>query len=260
MRTTRHLNKYLKKTVLRCVRLSSIFLLLATPGSPVWPQPDAALLSDVAEQLARYFPKVAGEVVSIEDDSIYVSIGARDDILPGLQLTLFRPQRVAPESDAEQSVNRVEEAIGYVIVEEVFERYASVRLLAIPGAEARPGDKVRITSGPVVLGVLPVVDKTAEASFPGGLTAALQSALQINERFQVVTTNRILLWSLEHETPLENGLSPDLLLQMAESLRFSYAVVGMVKEVGGEPVLDVALLSPQLQRLVASGSAFLPSP
>ena len=88
----------------------------------------------------------------------------------------------------------------------------------------------------------------------------MQSALQVNERFSVVPANRILLWALEHDAPLEDGLSPELLLRMAESLRFSYAVVGMVKEVGGDPVLDVALLSPQLQRLVASGSAFLRSP
>ena len=260
MHTTRRLTINLKKLMQHCVWFPPTFLLLAALCSTVWSQPDATLLSDIAEQLARQFPKVTGEVVKVEDDKIYVSLGARDDILPELQLTLFRSQQVEPETDAEQSVNRVEEAIGYVIVEKVFERYALARLLAIPGTEARSGDKVRIMPGPVVLGVLPIVDKTAQGSFPESLTTALQSALQINERFRVVTANRILLWSLEHDTPLENGLSPDLLLQMAESLRFTYAVVGMIKEVGGEPVLDVALLSPQLRRFVASGSAFLPSP
>ena len=40
-------------------------------------------------------------------------------------------------------------------------------------------------------------------------------------------------------------MSPDLLRQMAESLRFNYAVVALVKDVSGKPVLDVALLSPQ---------------
>ena len=196
----------------------------------------------------------------MDDDHIYIGVGARDEILPGLLLTLSRPQQILSGTDTEQAVNRVEEAIGYVIVEEVFERYALARLLALSETEARLGDKVRITSGPIVLGVLPIVDKTLQASIPEGVTAALQSALQVNERFQVVTANRILLWSFEHDAPLENGLSPSLLLRMADSLRFSYAVVGTLEAVDGEPVLDVALLSPQLQRFVASGVAFLTSP
>ena len=208
MHTTRHLKINLHKLMPQCVWFSSILLLLPTLCSTAWAQPNASLLSDVAQQLARHFPKATGEIVKVEDDNLYVGLGARDDILPGLQLTLFRSQQAAAEIDAEQSVNRVEEAIGYVIIEEVFERYALARLLAIPGKEARRGDKVRITSGPVVLGVLPIVDKTGQASSPGSLTTALQSALQVNERFDVVTANRIVLWSLEHDTPLENGLSP----------------------------------------------------
>jgi len=258
--TTPYLITNLKKLKPRTLWFFAIVLLLTGFCSAVWPQPEAVSLADVAEQLARHFPKVTGEVVRVEDDDIYLGLGARDDVMPGLQLTLFRPQDASPESDAEQAVSRVEEAIGYVIVEKVFERYALARLLATAGTEARRGDKVRITSGPVVLGVLPIIDSTAPASRPTGLTTALQSALQVNERFNVVPANRILLWALEHDTPLEDGLSPELLLRMAESLRFSYAVVGLVKEVGGNPVLDVALLSPQLQRLVASGSAFLRSP
>ena len=250
----------LNKWTLRCVWFSSVLLILATPFGAAWSQPDVASLSDVAEQLARHFPKVTGEVVKVEDDDIYLGVGARDGIMPELQLTLFRPRQVVPETGAGQPVNRVEEAIGHVTVETVFEHYALARLLAIPGTEARLGDKVRITSGPIALGVLPVIDKTARAALRGSLTTALESALQVNERFDVVTANRIVLWSLEHGSPLENGLSPDLLLQMAEALRFKYAVVGMVKEVGGEAVLDVALLSPELQRLVAAGSAFLTSP
>lgn len=260
MHTTRGQAVNLKKLLQsRAWRLCLALLLLAFCNS-AWSQPDAALFADVAEQLARSFPKVTGEVVKVEEGSIYLSLGARDDILPGLQLTLLRGREAAPETDAGQSVNRLEEAIGHVIVEQVFERYALAQLLALPGTEARRGDKVRITSGPVSLGILPVVNTTSQPRPHGRWTTALQSALAANGRFRVVTANRILLWSLEHDTPLENGLSPDLLRQMAQSLRFSYAVVGLVRDVGGEPVLDVALLSPHLQRLVASGSAFLPSP
>ena len=229
--------------------------LLAQGGS----RSDAAVFTDVAEQLARYFPKVTGEVVKVADGSIYLSLGARDHVLPGLQLTLLRSRQATPATDAAQAVNRLEEAIGYVIVEQVFERYALAQPLTSPGIEARRGDKVRITAGPLVLGVLPVVNTTSQRLPQGRWTAALQSALAAHGRFRVVTANRILLWALEHDTPLENGVSPDLLRQMAQSLRFTYAVVGLVKDIGGEPVLEVALLSPHLRRLVASGSAFLPS-
>ena len=241
------------------VWLLCLVVLLLAYGS-AWPQSDAAVFTDVTEQLARYFPKVTGEVVRVTDGNIYLSLGARDHILPGLQLTLLRSRAVAPATDAAPEVNRLEEAIGYVVVEQVFERYALAQLLALPDIEARRGDKVRITSGPLVLGVLPIANTTSRRLPHGRWTTALQAALEANGRFRVVTANRILLWSLEHDTPLENGVSPDLLRQMAQSLRFTYAVVALVKDIDGEPVLDVALLSPHLQRLVASGSTFLPSP
>ena len=239
--------------------LLCIAMLWLAPCDDVWPQPSAAVFEDVAKQLARYFPKVTGEVVKVEDGRIYVSLGARDHILPGTQLTLLRPRKAAPETDGEPAVSRLEEAIGYVVVEKVFETYALAQLLALPDTEAQPGDRVRITSGPVVLGVLPV-GNTASASFPRArMTAGLQSALEASGRFQVVSANRLLLWSLEHDTPLENGVSPDLLRRMAQALRFTYAVVALVKDVNGQAVLDVALLSPRSERLVASGSAILPS-
>ena len=240
------------------LRLFCIAVLLLAPCGDAWSQPGAAVFQAVAEQLARYFPKVTGEVVKVENGSVYVSLGARDHVLPGTQLTLLRPRQAAAETSGEPTVSRLEEAIGYVIVEQVFETYALAQLLALPDTEARRGDRVRITSGPVALGVLPVGNATPE-SFPRGrMTAGLQSALQANGRFRVVTADRVLLWSLEHDTPLENGVSPDLLRRMAQSLRFTYAVVALVKDLGGEAVLDVALLSPQSERLVASGSAFLP--
>ena len=260
MPTTRYLMNELKKPARHGAWISSAFLVLTALCGTAWPQPDAGAFLDVAEQLARYFPKVTGEVVKVDDDHIYIGVGARHGVLQGLLLTLSRPQQIVSGTDTEQAVNRLEEAIGYVVVEEVFEHYALARLLALSETEARLGDKVRITSGPIVLGVLPIVYKALLASPPESVTAALQSALEVNERFQVVTANRILLWSLEHDTPLENGLSPSLLLRMADSLRFSYAVVGTLEEVDGEPVLDVVLLSPQLQRFVASGVAFLMSP
>ena len=240
--------------------LFCIAMLLLSSYNDAWSQPGAAAFADVAEQLARYFPNVTGEVVKVEDGNIYVGLGARDQLLPGTHLTLLRPRQAASETDGEPAVSRVEEAIGYVIVEQVFETYALAQLLAPSDSDAQRGDRVRITSGPVALGVLPVGNATS-SSFPRGrMTAGLQSALAANGRFRVVTANRLLLWSLEHDTPLENGVSPDLLRRMAESLGFTYAVVALVKDIGGKPVLDVALLSPQSERLVASGSAILPPP
>ena len=170
MHTTPYLMTDIKILTRRFLWFLTIYLLLAGLCNTVWSQPEAASLADVAEQLARHFPKVTGEVVKVEDDDIYLGLGARDEIIPGSQLTLFRPQPVGSETDGEQAVSRIEEVIGYVIVEKVFERYALARLLATPGTEARRGDKVRITSGPVVLGVLPIVDRTAPASRPTGLT------------------------------------------------------------------------------------------
>ena len=70
--------------------LSCIAMLLLASCGDAWSQPGAAAFEDVAAQLARYFPNVTGEVVKAEGDGIYVSLGARDHVLPGMQLTLLR--------------------------------------------------------------------------------------------------------------------------------------------------------------------------
>lgn len=227
--------------------------------APSWAQdnlPLETIITEAAAGVAQRFPKVQGEVVKVEGERLYLSIGAREQLLEGVQLSVFREGEELKQPSTGVSLGRVEQELGVVQVERVAERYAIGRLLT-PTSGVRQGDKVRITSGQIPLGVFPVANLMERDVPRGPLTTQLQNALEATERFRIVPANRILLWSFEQGTPIERGLSPELLLRLSQELHFDYAVVPLVKDVNGKAALEIRLLSPGQQRLIAMSSAYL---
>ena len=49
--------------------------------------------NDLARQLAQRFPHLEGEVVDVQGSHLYVSLGARDQVLEGMRLDLFSRRR-----------------------------------------------------------------------------------------------------------------------------------------------------------------------
>ena len=104
--------------------------------------------SDMAGQLAQRFPHLQGEVVDVQGEQLYLSLGTRDQVLEGMRLNVFREGDELTSPTTGEVLGHLEEDLGTVTVIQVAETYA-VALLTDPAGEAtvQAGDKVRITAG-----------------------------------------------------------------------------------------------------------------
>lgn len=213
----------------------------------------ASFMSRLATELAQRFPEVTGEVLKVEGEHAYVSLGRQNNISAGMRLTLYREDAAINES------RRLEETLGTVDVTQVFERYAIGTIASQSQAGAvRNGDKVRITAGRLAVGLLPMVTQTP---FPGSLEALetqLQQALDITGRFRPVSPDRIRVWLVEHGHPLTEALPADAYPSLAQTIQVSYLLIPQIKDIRGTSILELVMVSPVQRIPVATASGLLP--
>jgi hypothetical protein len=241
---------------------SVLFLaLLLVPGNRPQAQTTRSLdtiMTGLAMELAQRFPVISGEVVKIEGERFYVSLGARDNLLQGTQLTVLREGEALTQPTSGTSVGRVETDIGVATVVHVAEHYAIATLTQrLAQQEVKAGDKVRITAGRIPLGLLPVVTQAPQSA--AALAGSLQRALEATNRFRVVAPDQTAIWLLQRGEQPEGTIAPDLFPELASALGVSYLLIPRVRVLKDVPLLDLQLVSPsQPLTAVATAAALLP--
>jgi Flagellar assembly protein T, C-terminal domain len=220
-----------------------------------------AILAGVATELAQRFPAVSGEVVKVEGEQLYLSLGARDHIVEGVQLTLVREGEVLKRSTSGEALGRLEEELGIVTVAQVFENYAIATVTQLKSKEpVRSGDKVRITAGRISLGILPVVVQTRQPVPADEMAGILQQVLEGTGRFRVVSRDQVSIWLLKRGALAAGVVPPELLPELAQALQLSYVLMPLVRDLRGTTILETLLLIPaQPQTPLATASAILPA-
>ena len=218
-----------------------------------------AAASDVSGQLAQRFPHLQGEVVEIQDEQLYLSLGARDQVLQGMRLNVFREGEELTSPSTGEVLGRLEEDLGTVTVTQVAETYAVATLTdAADGAAVQAGDKVRITAGRLSLALLPVTDQTTSAMPLAALADAVQRGLDATGRFNVVPRARLTLWLLERNLLPGDVLSPDIMSEVASVLGVAYVVQPVLRAAGDTTVVELRLFTPaQPQTPVTEALAIL---
>jgi hypothetical protein len=151
--------------------------------------------------------------------------------------------------------------LGTVTVAEVAERYAVATLTQPAGKpDVRSGDKVRITAGHIALGLLPILNQSHRPVAAETLIEPLQRALSATDRFRVEPQDQIAVWLLNRGALPKGVIAPQLLPKLAQALHLSYLIMPMVKDLSGETILELLLLSPARPQVpVATASALLPA-
>lgn len=218
------------------------------------------IMTGLATELAQRFPAVNGDVVKVEGEQVYLSLGARDNLLQGTQLTVLREGEALKHPTSGETLGRVETALGVVTVVHVAEHYAVATLTQRTGnQDVQRGDKVRITSGRIALGLVPVVMQPPLQVPADVLTETLRRALEATDRFRVAAQDQTSIWLLQRGEQAEGVLSPDLVPELAQALGVSYVLIPRVRELQGTALLDLQLVSPtQPHDAVATASALLP--
>ena len=224
-------------------------------------QESDAAASDVAGQLADRFPHLQGEVVDVQGEQFYLSLGARDQMLEGMRLNVFREGEALTSPTTGEVLGRLEEDLGAVTVTQVAETYA-VAVLTDPAGETtvQAGDKVRITAGRLPVGLLPMGNQTGGGAAPlTALSEAVHRALNATGRFHVAPRARLTIWLLERGLSPGDVLDPEFMSAAANAMGVVYIVQPVLRNAGDTTVVELRLFaSTQPQTPVTTALAVLP--
>ena len=227
--------------------LVSILVLLVWPcmGLAQVTYDFAAVAEELADQIAERFPHLSGEVVDVQGQQLYLSLGARDQLLEGMRLNLFREGEALTSPTSGEVLGRLEQDLGMVTVTQVGETYAvAMRQSAQDGQMVQAGDKVRITAGRLSLGLLPTKDEAGPALSVAALADAVRSGLNATGRFQVLPMARMTIWLLERGLSHGDLLAPDVMAEAASTLGVTYMARPVLRTVGESTAVELHLFEP----------------
>ncbi|MGH7307282.1 MAG: hypothetical protein ACREK6_01155 [Candidatus Rokuibacteriota bacterium] len=211
-------------------------LLFSSAGAQTARPPFGALV----EQVQALFPVVAGEVIEVQGRQVTLSLGRRDGLLPGIDLSLYREGRDLRHPRTGQVLGRTEQPLGRVSVTQAFESY-SVATLA-EQRDVKPGDRARLSSGKLRLGLLALSsglrDRQVEAA-----VQELTEELSRSGRFQVTSGDAVGV------RLARAGIRPDEAIEgkgldgAARQLGADYLLAILFKRVERKPYMEVRVFA-----------------
>jgi hypothetical protein len=112
-------------------------------------------VDDLVGAIAAYFPKVQGEVNTVQGDKVTITLGRKDGVTSGMTLTLWRVAKEILHPVTNAVIGRTEEEVGTVEVSKVSEKESTAMVIK-KQKEPRAGDKARITPRKISLAVVPL--------------------------------------------------------------------------------------------------------
>jgi hypothetical protein len=218
-------------------------------------------LERLSTEIVNLFPKVEGDVVKVQGNEAFITLGAPDNIREGMELSVVRKGEEFKHPLTGVALGRFEDDIGVIIINKVSESYSSGNVrLAKATVNPRAGDRVRITKGKIQLALLPLRGDLPNWVPREELLEHFRLALEQTGRFQVTAADNVRVYLAEKGIQAQETLSQDILARMAEDLRVTYAVASRTRQVGNESVLEVSLTGLALQRTLLTSSAILAEP
>jgi len=221
--------------------------------APAQTQPTLGVLVD---QLVALFPKVDGDVIEVQGTTVTVAIGRKDGLLAGVELALYREGRELRHPKTGEVLGRTEQAVGRMVVQEVFEAYATGTLSQ--ATEVQAGDKARVSAGKVKLSVLPIAEGGVKAGLVEAAVHELVEALNRTGRFQVGMGDAIGVWLTQQGIKRDDVLAGKGLAQVYERFRAEQLLVVAFTRVQNKPYMDVRLFTLPAVNSLLTTALFVP--
>ncbi|HEY6009925.1 MAG TPA: hypothetical protein VIX18_00535 [Nitrospirota bacterium] len=120
-----------------------------------------ASIDELASAVSSYFPRVQGEVKSVESGTVTVALGSKNGLQPGVVLTLWREGREILHPVTGAVIGRAEDEVGTLEVKTVQETTAT-GTMEKKLSDPKPGDTARITPKKISLGLIPIGSDKSE--------------------------------------------------------------------------------------------------
>src|SRR5215813_4275117 len=224
-----------------------------TLGAQTEPPPSIGVLVD---QVLALFPKVDGEVIEVQNGAVTLALGSRDGLVPNVELALYRQGRELRHPKTGEILGRTEQALGRLIVREVFEAYSTGT--ASQGSEVQPGDRARISAGKIKLTVVPITEAGVRESLVDSAMREIVDALTRTGRFQVNPGDAIGVWLTQQNVKREDILAGKGLDVAVEHFKVEQLLIVAFTRVQAKPYMDVRLFGAPGMTSRLSTALFVP--
>ena len=219
------------------------------------PAPSSAPLQAIVNQIVALFPRVSGDVVEVQGTTVTLSVGKRDGVVPGLELSLFREGRELRHPKTGEVLGKTEKALGRVRVEEVAEAYSIGRVE--PGADVAPGDLARISAGKQRVTVVPFTAGVRDAIVEAALTDIVEG-LGRSGRIQVAMGDHVGVWVTQQGIKPDEFLEGKGLSESASRFKVDNLLALHFKTVDRKPYVDARFFALPSTTPVVASAAFVP--
>jgi hypothetical protein len=231
--------------------LSALVIVAATA------QTSPSSIGVLVEQVLGLYPKVDGDVVEVTNGTVTLSLGRKDGLVPGIDLSVYREGRELRHPRTGALLGRTEEAVGRLRVDQVFEAYATGRVTQ--GTDVRAGDRARVSAGKIHLTVVPLVEGVKDGLAEAAVQELIE-ALNRTGRFQVAMGDQMAVTLLQGGLRRQEILEGKGLAALAERYKVENALMVHVKPVQKKPFMDVRLFTfPGTTTLMTTGMFVPPS-
>ncbi|HWU40665.1 MAG TPA: hypothetical protein VN203_23710, partial [Candidatus Acidoferrum sp.] len=229
-------------------RLAAATVLIFLTGIGTASAQDAAYgtsAAEIAERIAAAFPKVSGQVIGLEQERVLLDLGAKDKVIPGLELQVYREGQEFKHPYTGQVLGKLDRDVGRVRILEVHPNFSAAEIIQqAEGTMVLQGDRVRVTSARVIL-ALPNVDVGDVAGAnTRSVTRDLTNALVKSGRFEVMTDQRIRAALQEEKIPNSDQITdPKVLQALWKQLRVSAVLLSKLSLMEKTVNWDVQVIS-----------------
>jgi len=186
---------------------------------------------------------------------VTLSVGKRDGVVPGLELSLFREGRELRHPKTGEVLGKTEKALGRVRVEEVAEAYSIGRVE--PGADVAPGDVARISAGKQRVTVVPFIAGVRDAIVEAALTDIVEG-LGRSGRIQVAMGDHVGVWVTQQGIKPDEFLEGKGLSESASRFKVDNLLALHFKTVDRKPYVDARFFALPSTTPVVASAAFVP--
>jgi hypothetical protein len=224
-------------------------------AQPSTAAPPSASLVAIADQVAALFPRVSGHVVESQGTTVTLSIGKRDGLQPGLEMSLFREGRELRHPKTGEVLGKTEKPVGRVRVEQVFEAYSTGSVPA--GTQVEAGDVARISAGKQRVTVVAMVSGVREAVVEAAISEIVDG-LNRTGRFQVTMGDAVGVWAAERGLRPEQVLEGRGLAEAAQRFKLEHVLALHFSNVQRKPFVEARFMSLPGTSALMTSTAFVP--
>jgi len=223
----------------------------APPPGPASSAPMTALV----EQLLDLFPKFEGEVLEVRAGVLTLGAGAKAGARPGLDVELFRQGREIKHPRTGEILGRTEDALGLARITQAQEEFS---MAPVPdGAQIRPGDRFRVSSGKVNIVLLPLLGSVKDTLVETA-TQELVERLAGTGRFKVTMGDTINVFLAQQRLTAADFLAGKGVREASERFKADNILAVHFTRAQGRPFMDVRFFSAPRPDPAVTTSFFVP--